>query len=575
MLTTSCTRCIILLAGWLLLLPALGQAQAPRPTTTPPLAWLGLQSYQRLEQRVRSFAAQAQTPAIADLALGMLQLQLGGLQGLDRQRPVGLVVPTLPSGPAPAFAVSLPYTDHKALLSALRAMFPQSTSQGNVLEFKAKAGSQATVAFGRVDDSTRTLLIAPTRDALQGLNAALPADFFGTADGGADVVVRIDADTARQRHQTEWKQLLNGLDHSLSQTQQEATQKATTAAERVLLAAYMAMVQQQMRQFLTDLSRAEGRITLAPEGWVFALETQVRPGSPSAVWFPQQPQRPSRAATLLSPEATMRTTYVLTMTDDLRRTIKTLLQNGRQVAQTQLAAETALPPTQREAMAAALPQLFQVPESWLAQEHLDMAFEMPSQSPAEVAMTGWIIVPDSGKTLHEILNAVDKLSPLNANPAPLTRNVMQHRQTPIHRLELSTLKTTTGGAQYVFVAAQGELLTFHVGTAPEPLLRLLDRLHTPPVREPVPMTAVGQSELFLAPLFQANLANIPDKTSAETMAPIMTKLRDVRDPIRIDVTTRPNTATMRYVIPGSLVQLGAESLKEVLMQGMQESLQGK
>jgi hypothetical protein len=278
---------------------------------------------------------------------------------------------------------------------------------------------------------------------------------------------------------------------------------------------------------------------------------------------------------MLSPEATMRTTYVLTMTDDLRRTIKTLLQNGRQAAQTQLAAETTLPPAQREAMATALPQLFQIPESWLAQEQLDMAFEMPSQSTAEVAMTGWIIVPDSGKTLHEMLNAVDKLSPQNANPATLTRNVMQHRQTPIHRLQLSTLKTTTGGAQYVFVAAQGELLAFHVGTTPEPLLRLLDRLHTPPAREPVPMTALGQSEWFLAPLLQANLANMPDTTSAETMAPIMTKLREVRDPIRVDVTTRPNTATMRYVIPGSLVQLGAESLKEVLMQGMQESLQGK
>jgi hypothetical protein len=223
----------------------------------------------------------------------------------------------------------------------------------------------------------------------------------------------------------------------------------------------------------------------------------------------------------------------------------------------------------------ALSQLFQIPESWLAQEHLDMAFEMPAQSTAEVAITGWIIVPDSGKTLYEMLNAVDKLSPLNANITTLTRNVMQHRQTPIHRLELSMLKTTTGGAQYVFVAAQGEWLTFHFGTAPEPLLRLLDRLHTPPAREPVPMTTLGQSEVFLAPLFQANLANLPDKTSAETMAPIMTKLREVREPIRADVTTRPNTATMRYVIPGSLVQLGAESLKEVLMQGMQESLQGK
>jgi hypothetical protein len=454
-------------------------------------------------------------------------------------------------------------------------MFPQTTSQGNSLEFKGKTGSQATTAFGQVDDGTRTLLIAPTRDALQGLNAVLPADFFGTADGGADVVLRLDADTARQRHQTEWQQLLNGLDHRVRQGQQEAEKKATTAAERILLAAYMAMAQQQMRQFLTDLARAEGRITLAPEGWVFALETQVQPGSPSAVWFPQQTQRPSRAATLFSPEATMRTSYVLTMTDDLRRTIKALLQHGRQAAQTQIAAETTLSPTQREAMAAALPQLFQIPEPWLAQEHLDMAFEIPPQSTAEFAMTGWTIVPDSEKTLHEMLTAVDKLSPLSANTTMLTRNVMQHRQTPIHRLDLSTFRTTTGGAQYVFVGAQGELLTFHFGTTPEPLLRLLDRLHTPPSPEPVPMTTLGQSEFFLAPLLQTSLANMPDKTPAETMAPMMEKLRAVRDPIRVDVTTRPNTATVRYVIPGSLVQLGAESLKEVMMQGMQESLQGK
>jgi hypothetical protein len=89
------------------------------------------------------------------------------------------------------------------------------------------------------------------------------------------------------------------------------------------------------------------------------------------------------------------------------------------------------------------------------------------------------------------------------------------------------------------------------------------------------MTTLGQSEFFLAPLLQASLANMPDKTPDETMAPMIEKLRAMRDPIRVDVTTQPNTATVRYMIPGSLVQLGAESLKEVMMQGMQDSLQGK
>src|SRR5262245_39905354 len=58
-----------------------------------PVAWLALHSYQRLEQRLREIATMAKAPGLADMLLGLVQLQLAGLAGLDRQRPLGLVVP--------------------------------------------------------------------------------------------------------------------------------------------------------------------------------------------------------------------------------------------------------------------------------------------------------------------------------------------------------------------------------------------------------------------------------------------------------------------------------------------------
>lgn len=73
LLRRSCALLVMLLT----LTPVLtGAAEAGKAR---PVAWLALRSYQRLEQRLREIATMAKTPGLADMMLGMVQLQLAGL----------------------------------------------------------------------------------------------------------------------------------------------------------------------------------------------------------------------------------------------------------------------------------------------------------------------------------------------------------------------------------------------------------------------------------------------------------------------------------------------------------------
>ena len=68
-------------------------------------------------------------PASGDrnaMLLGIVQLQLSGLGGLDRQRPLSVVVPTVSMSDTPPVAVVLPYTEQDAILQTLRGFFPQT-----------------------------------------------------------------------------------------------------------------------------------------------------------------------------------------------------------------------------------------------------------------------------------------------------------------------------------------------------------------------------------------------------------------------------------------------------------------
>jgi len=105
-MTLSLRRVYAILVVLLTLSPVL--AGAAETGKERPVAWLALRSYQRLEQRLREFSTMAKTPGLADMLLGMVQLQLAGLGGLDRQRPLGVVVPTVSLSDKPPVAVVVP-----------------------------------------------------------------------------------------------------------------------------------------------------------------------------------------------------------------------------------------------------------------------------------------------------------------------------------------------------------------------------------------------------------------------------------------------------------------------------------
>ena len=117
LLRRSCAMLVLLLT----LTPLLaGAAEAGKAR---PVAWLALRSYQRLEQRLREISTMAKTPGLADMMLGMVQLQLAGLGGLDRQRPISVVVTTVSLAGSPPVTVVLPYTERDAMLQTLRNFF--------------------------------------------------------------------------------------------------------------------------------------------------------------------------------------------------------------------------------------------------------------------------------------------------------------------------------------------------------------------------------------------------------------------------------------------------------------------
>ena len=101
-LRRSCAILVMLL----ILTPVL--APAAETGKARPAVWLALRSYQRLEQRLREISTMAKTPGLADILLGMVQLQLAGLGGLDRQRPIGVVVPAVSLSDKPPLAVVVP-----------------------------------------------------------------------------------------------------------------------------------------------------------------------------------------------------------------------------------------------------------------------------------------------------------------------------------------------------------------------------------------------------------------------------------------------------------------------------------
>jgi hypothetical protein len=562
LLRRSCALLVMLLT----LTPLLaGAAEAGKAR---PVAWLALRSYQRLEQRLREIATMAKTPGLADMMLGMVQLQLAGLGGLDRQRPIGVVVPTVSLSDKPPLAVVVPYTERDAMLQTLRSFFPQTIVE-NGEKLSLQGGPMP--AFGQVDAQASVLIVSTAPEAVQGFDTTLPADLFGTQEGGPDVVLRVDVEAVQQQLDVAWKSMLAGMEQLWQAALQKAAEKqGLSSTDKEAMTASVALMQKGMRQFLDDLLLGESRLTFAPTGWVLDLETRMRPASTSAAFVNAQTGHMSRAAQFFTPGALLRFVENLRMTDTLRQEMLALLPASRHMLEAKLAAMPALSQEQRDAGMQAIATYLKLAEQWYAQKEIELAVEVRMQESTGPEVTGWGPFPASTSAVKMLLDVVEKLPLLGATPLPVTRNAVPYRDTALHRLALP-LGGSPDLPHTAFLAAQGDLLAFHLGNSPVPLQGLLDRVRTAASQAPTKTDALVHLELFLAPLLQLSQSKGQiGGQDAVTQALIEKLQQGPNEPVVVDLLTRQDAATLRHTFPGTLVQ----SVAEVMGQQITQQLRG-
>ena len=555
-----------ILVVFLILTPLLAGAAAAGKAR--PVAWLALRSYQRLEQRLREISTMAKTPGLADMLLGMVQLQLAGLGGLDRQRPIGVIVPTVSMSDKPPLAVVLPYTERDAMLQTLRSFFPQTIVE-NGEKLSLQGGPMP--AFGQIDAQASVLIVSTTPEAVQGFDVTLPADLFGTQEGGPDVVLRVDVDVVKQQLDVAWKSMLAGLEQFWQAALQNAAEKqGLSSPDKEAMTASVALMQKGMRQFLDDLLLGESRLTFAPTGWVVDLETRMRPASASAAFVNAQAGHMSRTGQFFTPGALLRFVENLRMTDTLRQEMLALLPASRQMLEAKLAAMPALSQEQRDAGMQAIATYVKLAEQWYAQKEIELAIEVRMSESAGPEVTGWGPFPASASAVPMLLDIVEKLPLLGATPMQVTRNAVPYRDTALHRLELPP----SGSPELphtAFLAAQGDLLAFHLGNSPVPLQGLLDRARTAASQAPTKTDALVHLELFLAPLLQLSKNKGQMGSQDPVTQALIEKLQQgPNEPVVVDLLTRQDAATLRYAFPGPLVQ----SVAEVMGQQITQQLRG-
>jgi hypothetical protein len=564
-----CRRVGALLVALCVALPCLVRA-AQEPAVRPPLAWLAIHSYQRVEQRLREFASLTQVPGLAGIVLGLVQFQFAGLRGLDQQRPIGVLIPSFTPAAEPELVFTLPYTDRATLLSTLRIFFPQMTVSDGVFFLQGEPAP----TFGRLDDQAAVLLLSRVPEALRGLDAGLPADLFGASPDGPDVVFRVDVDAARQRHEVAWQALLSSMADARDAAWHVAEQEASSFAEQAFLTAYFALAERQLRRFLLDLSRAELRVTLHPKGWSADLEARLHPGSATAAFFNHQRQHVSRATPLFSPQTTARFISTTSLTADLRRELVTLLHLGYRATEARMAAETSRPSAPRPTAIPGLASLARFFDQWLTEEVVEIAAELRLRPGSGLELTGWIPLAEGRKRLDQLLDALGRFFAALGHEVVITRDAVQHHDIPLHRLDFPAAEGTHDMPGTVFLSAQDGFLIIHVGASPEPVMQLLDRIREYASQPPPRTDTLQRLELVPARLLAADLGTgmSPDASERAIIAQI---LQGSDEPLRIEVQAHDHAVVQHYVLPSPYIQGLAGIMGQQLLEHVRKSLLGR
>src|SRR5215471_2803699 len=180
--------------------------------------------------------------------------------------------------------------------------------------------------------------------------------------------------------------------------------------------------------------------------------------------------------------------------------------------------------------------------------------------------TGWTSFPASASALPMLLDVVEKLPVLGTTPMQVTRNAVPYQDTALHRLTLPP-SGSPDLPHTAFLAAQRDMLTFHLGNSPVPLQELLDRVRTASSQAPTKTDALVHMELFLAPLLQLNKSKGQMGGQDPMTQVLIEKLQQgPNEPLVMELLTRQDAATLRYTFPGALVQSAAEVMGQQITQ---------
>ena len=546
-----------------------------------PLAWFGVHSFQRLEQRFLETGQLAKMPGIAQLVLGFLRTQWGGFKGLDRQRPIGMVLPTLAPGEKLSVVWVIPYSDRRLMWATLQRFFPGSTMASGSLVLRGKFGQR----FGRFDEDTKCLLIARETRLLQGPEVRLPDVGFRQAEGtvpATDIVLHIDVAAVKKRHPSEWQALLDQMRLELRQSRAMALTAARTKADTAFVTVAFGLLKERQDQALGDLQRVESRLSLAStQRWVADLEMWMQSGSMIDMFLKLQTASAHPLPFLFSQDVSMRGWVSIRQPSAWQQDTRQLLLHWQRSVESHLDDPPAVTPEYQVKKLAGIRAGFSVLKQSLDDPFIYLAAEVnrsssvTPRSPAAMQMTGWLRLMEGRSYLETLLKPAVSSLKTEAELMLLTQEVARHGGVPVRRVNLSlsseslvsrvedTLRSTSDPTVInpLFVTADHTMMAWHVGTSFTPLTQWLDRKRRNP-----PAAAHHRSALLSLEAPVAQVLNLmwkaqDGRTENGLGRRVVERLREVDTPMWVTIT--PEEATVSTHQEKSVDGLSAVSSMKV------------
>ncbi len=567
----------LLAAGFTLLpllaIPLLAQEPAPTPPKREkPLVRAVLHSYGRVERRARELAEEAGRPGVEAFALGLLegflQAPAGGFAGLDRTRPIQAAVASPNLLGIPRVVVTVPVADRAAAEQTLRAIFPETVTEGDALRLQ---GGPTNLA-ARFDAASATLAVALTLDALTSVDTSLPDEAGGDA-GGPDLVIRWDADATRRQFAQEWRTARDELRTSLRDARAGfLDEAANNPVERAARETFYDLLTRSLEQGADDFASLDWSLTIDPAGWETTLSARMRAGSPSAV-FLDRIGSPEIAMPAPAPDALARVEGAVGLTDELRTLARAVLEASRSGLTTK--EDPAPEPDETRQQAEQVLGGFR---RLLAQPALAFTVDIASDT-ATPEVTGCLLLVGAGPITDTWLEQLSRLKPV------VTRDVARHGETAIHRIAgipAGTADAATETQAALHVAAEGDYLA--AGPSVDAVKRQLDRLRARASRtestpvDPAPAGSVLRSgtlarvDVFASRLLRGAWANA---SFVDTGDPAVRRFLDrltaeVEQPLSVDLRSGGSALSLRVALPGQLVRAVLAAVGERLPRGTEQ-----